>query len=134
MKFGNYWSIDQVMLVIKIRPHSIFGENEPGAPAFITKIADASIGIGNNVGLITNEYLFVEIIPGSESQEYDVYSQNKITFVKINVFNGNTVSFDNMSFRNTDTWPLHWFNLTSIPPLPFDAVEAYNRAMVIVSG
>ncbi len=134
MIYGKYWNDDQVVVANvtdpSTIPNSIFKDSE-GTPAFIVAIIDPIVHIAK-------EYIFVEIIPGTEHKE-NFLNLNTGQFengicVKINIYSGHSFRFEDMRHKATDSWPLAWFKLTAIPPVPFNTNAAYDRAMSVVGG
>lgn len=130
MKYGNYWDDDQV-IVTKVfggdlLPQAVF-KNGNGAPAFLAVIHSAAM-----------EYMFVEIVPKTEHEEQflnlDTGQFEIGTCVKVNIYEGSTFKFEDMLKIADDTWPLSWFRLTKVPPLPDNPYDAWNRAFAIIGG
>lgn len=131
--YGNYWGEDQVV-VAQIPdtsgvPDSVF-KGDVGTPAFIAAIVDTWAGT-------VKDYIFVEIIPGTERHESYINHHGQFetgTCVKVNIYTGPTFKFETMTLSATDSWPLKWFKLTKVPPTPYDPYTAYERAMSIIGG
>lgn len=132
--YGSYWSDDQVIITSiyegDVIPHSIFKTDE-GAPAFIAGIVDV---VSNRI----KDYVFVEIIPGTEHVDHFL---NLLTgqfesgrCVEINIWEGKSYEFKTMTLVTKDSWPLAWFKLSDVPPLPGDPYTAYERAMAVIGG
>jgi hypothetical protein len=133
MQYGNYWNDDQVV-VARVGgtdeiPHGIF-KGETGTPAFIAVLTQW------DNGQKTTNYLFVEIVPGTEHEERFLNLSTNLwehgTCAKIQIYKGATYKFEEMKLLATDSWPLAWFKLKEIPRLRFDAHAAYERAMSII--
>jgi hypothetical protein len=133
MLFGNYWEFDQVA-VASVReadaiPDSVFA-SDAGKPAILANVLDEH---GSTI-----EFIFVEIVPGTEAEEHFL-NLNTGQFesgpcAKVNIYMGQTFKFEDMVLKMKDSWPLAWFRLTRIPETSFDPVAAYERAMAIIGG
>lgn len=128
MKYGNYWDEKQV-IVTKVSggdllPQAVF-KNGFGAPAFLAIMS-------------YTEYMFVEIVPNTEHEEQflnlDTGQFNTGTCAAVNIYEGVTHKFEDMVKIADDTWPLSWFRLDIVPPLPDDPYDAWNRAFAIIGG
>lgn len=133
MKFGNFWEEDQIKVSVVTSaaqiPDDIYGTG-PGSPAFIAVIQSTTTRLA--------QYVFVEIVPGTQRHEYflnlDTAQFEYCLCADVNVYEGRTHKFEDMVLAGKDSWPLNWFNLTNIPDQGFDARSAYDRAMAIVGS
>jgi hypothetical protein len=134
MRYGNYWNDDQIIIGSVIEtdriPSAVIKDTGDGAPAFIAMVHDSHLNI-----LI--EYIFVEIIPGSEHQGNLPSTSTATpteTFVNVNIYSGPIHKFEEMSLITQDSWPLSWFRLTKVPAVSSDPYDDYERAMAIIGG
>lgn len=133
--YGNYWAENQVVVKKIFDTDSILEavyNSSIGTPAFLAVVADAQ-AFPNNV---IKNYLFVEIVPGTERIEYYLDAQTGQfetgTCVKVNIYMGLTHKFEDMSLHATDSWPISWFKLTKVPEPPKKTYNDYERAMSVI--
>ena len=84
------------------------------------------------------EFLFVEIIPGTEKIErflnLDTGKFEEGPCVGVNIYQGISHKFETMSKIANDSWPLQWFRLNTVPLVPDDPYDAWNRAFSIIGN
>jgi hypothetical protein len=132
MIYGKYWDNDQIIVGNvddgDMIPHAVF-KSAQGAPAFLVAVNDRGTKK-------TRKYLFVEIVPNTECQEYyldlNTAQMVKATCAKVNVYLGPSMKFEEMTLELQESWPLAWFKLKTIPLTSFDPVRAYERAMGVI--